>query len=375
MNLQVLLVEDDVDYMGLLKRSLPDAFEKHGVDVTLHEAPTFEIADSLIDDLSRRFDLILSDTFRGEHKNHDVAVKAMIDKYRAGRFCPLVVFSASPRPTELTPQAFVMWADKADAGGIDEAIGRMLDTGVPQIARSLHDELDKLAGTYLWGFLDANWERLVEGKHVEGDGLVRLIRRRAALQLAEINYTPGGRQHLTEVSGHEVYVYPPLNEVHYSLGEVIRKRADHSDIRVILTPHCYLALQIGQPTPRAEFVVTVKTRPVAAVLGEKLSNARAGDEAAFLKKVGTWINPPSHEQVGKPEGRYWYLPHFLEIPHAYCDFLQVESLPYAQMERDYEELAVLTPPFAESLQACYGAFHGSVGIPNVKPSSVARTFS
>jgi hypothetical protein len=299
----------------------------------------------------------------------------MIDKYRAGRFCPLVVFSASPRPPELTHHAFVMWADKADLGGIDKAIGRMLDTGVPQIARTLHDELDKLAGTYLWGFLDNNWDRLMAGRHVEGDSLVRLIRRRAALQLAEVTYTARGRQHLTEISGHEVYVYPPLNEVHYSFGEVIRKRTDQNDIRVIVTPHCYLSIQSGQTAPRADYVVTVKTRPVASVLGEKLKNARAGDPAVFKKKIATWINPPSHEQVGKPEGRYWYLPQFLDIPHLYCDFLQVESLPHAQLENEYEELAVLTPPFAESLQACYGAFHGSVGIPPIQPTSVAQTFS
>jgi hypothetical protein len=375
MKLQVLLVEDDPEYMALLKRSLPEVFNQRQLEATLHEAATFEVANTMIDDPSRRFDLILSDTFRGEHKYHDVAVMAMIAKYKAGRFSPLVVFSASPRPQELTLQPFVMWADKAEPKGIDTAIGKMLDTGVPQIARTLHDELDKLAGTYLWGFLDANWDRLVAGQLIDRDSLERLIRRRAALQLAEITYTPGGWQHLTEVNGHEVYVYPPVNQVRYSLGEVIRKRTDSNDIRVILTPHCYLNILGEQTVPRADFVVTVKTRPVASVLGEKLNNARTAGQDTLLKKIQTWINPPSHEQVGKPEGRYWYLPKFLDIPHLYCDFLQLESLPYAQLEADYEELAVLTPPFAESLQACYGAFHGSVGIPPIKPASVAATFS
>jgi hypothetical protein len=375
MNLQVLLVEDDPDYMAALKRDLPEVFRECGVTADLHAVESFDTANAMIDDPSRRFDLILSDTYKGEYTHINAAAVEMVRKYRAGRFCPLIVFSASTRPPELSPKAFVIWADKAEPDGIKKAIQQMLATSVPQIARALHEELDKLAGTYLWGFLDDNWDRLVAGQHVEGDSLVRLIRRRAALQLAEITYTPSGPQHLTEVSGHEVYVYPPLNEIHYSLGEVIRKRADLNDIRVILTPHCYLALQRGQAMPRADFVVTVKARPVAGVLGDKLTTAKAGDPVAFLKKVGTWINPPSHEQVGKPEGRYWYLPQFLDIPHLYCDFLQVESIPYAQLEQEYEELAVLTPPFAESLQACYGAFHGSVGIPNVKPSSVVRTFS
>ena len=98
---------------------------------------------------------------------------------------------------------------------------------------------------------------------------------------------------------------------------------------------------------------------------------RARRSRANDRKPAHKPSPPYHEEVGRPEGRYWYLPHFLEIPHLYCDFLQVESIPYRQMEEEYEELAVLSPPFAESLQACYGAFHGSVGIPNVMPASVA----
>lgn len=373
MKLQILLVEDDPEYMTLLKRDLPEVFKSRGVPADFHEAPTFEAADAMVDDPSRRFDLILSDTFRGEHKAHDAAVIAMINKYQAGRFCPLIVFSASAKPPELTARSFVMWADKTEDGGIERAIGEMLDTRVPQIARELHDDLDKLAGTYLWEFLDVNWSRLVKGGHVEGEGLVRLIRRRAALQLAEIAYSPKGPQHVGDVSGHEVYVYPPLNDLHFSLGEVVRKKNDPGDVRVILTPHCYLALQPGQNAPRAEFVVTVKTVPVELVLGKELEKiAKAKEEVNRLELIRRWITPPP--QVGKPAGRYWYLPHFLDVPNLYCDFLQVESVPYNRLEDEYVEIAVLAPPFAESLQACYGAFHGSVGIPNVRPASVAGSF-
>jgi hypothetical protein len=375
MRLQVLLVEDEPVDMAAYLRDLPRVFVECGHEADFHSAETFERAAALIDDRSRRFDLILSDTYRGPLAQHDAAVIDMVNKYRGSRFCPLVVFSASAKPAELRDGAFVVWAEKAVPQGIENAIRQLLRTGIPQIARLLHDELDRLAGSYLWEFLEANWSRLESGGHIEENALTRLIRRRAALQLAEINFTERGPQPVSEVNGLEVYMYPPLNSQHFSLGEVVRKKADPSDIRVILTPHCYLVIQPGQEAPRADFVVTVKTVPVARVLGVKLQNARAGARPALLSKIRTWITPPSHEQVGKPEGRFWYLPQFLDIPHLYCDFLQVESLPYNQLENEYDELAVLSPPFAESLQACYGAFHGWVGIPNVRPDSVAGSFS
>jgi hypothetical protein len=81
-------------------------------------------------------------------------------------------------------------------------------------------------------------------------------------------------------------------------------------------------------------------------------------------------SPIRHNDARKPEDRYWYLPAFLEIPHLYCDFLQVDSVPYAELVRDFESIAVLTPPFAESLQACWTAFDAAVGLPAFAAGSV-----
>src|SRR5262249_37635272 len=140
MNLQVLVVEDEVADMKALLRDLPPVFQKAGVDATLHPATTFEEATALIADPHRRYDLILSDTYRGEQKKGDAAVLDMVATYRAGRFCPLVVFSASARPDALRIGAFVMWADKTEPQGIEKTVARMLTTGIPQAARQLHDE-------------------------------------------------------------------------------------------------------------------------------------------------------------------------------------------------------------------------------------------
>jgi CheY-like chemotaxis protein len=370
MSLQVLLVEDNVDDMRMYLRDLPAVFEKAREQAKIHPADTFEKAAEFIADRSRRFDLILSDTYRGSLKKRDVAVLEMVEQYRKGRFCPLIVFSASARPDQLQAGAFVMWADKTEPEGVEKAILRMLSTGVPQTARKLHDELDLTAGNYLWDFLEKNWERLEKGGHIKADVLVRLIRRRAALQLAEIDATEAVPRRVSTVSGLEFYMYPPLGAAH-RLGEVIRNKNNDKDIRVVMTPHCFLAIQPGKVTPRADFVQTIRTVSAKTLLGEdKLKKLKERDRAVRDKKLVSLVVPPSGQEVGLPEGRYWYLPAFLEIPHLYCDFMQVESVPYDKLEAEFEPLAVLSPPYAESLQACYGAFYGSVGIPNVNAASI-----
>jgi len=372
MDLQVLLVEDDPDDMRSFLRDFPSLFAELGIDAKLHAVDSFEEANRLIDDRSRRFDLILSDTYRGEQKKGDAAVIDMVNRYRGSRFCPLVVFSASAKPDELMLGAFVVWAEKAESGGIEKAIKHMLLTGIPQAARQLHDELDRLAGSYLWEFLEKRWKQLEEGGHIQSDILSRLIRRRAALQLAEMTAAEGTFAPVTSVHGLEFYMYPPINRSRYSLGEVIRSKRDRDDIRVILTPHCFLVIQPGKERPRAEFVTTIKAVGAASVLGgKKIQTVKdLADDEKQHKKLKTWATPPSGQDVGTPDGRYWYLPAFLEIPHLYCDFMQVHSLPYGQSREEYESLAVLAPPYAESLQACYGSFHGSVGIPSINPASI-----
>lgn len=370
MRLQVLLVDDEPADLQTFVRDFPVVFEEAGISVDIHPVGSFDEAFKLSLDPSRRFDLILSDTYAGKQSMHDAAVIELVNSYRGVRFCPIVVFSASSKPEGLELGDFVVWSDKSKAGEIENAIRDMLETGVPQAARGLHDDLDQLAGNYLWSFLDKNWDELKQGGHVEPEALGRMIRRRAALQLAELTYTETGSEPLKEVHGIEFYAYPPLNSSQYSLGEIIQNKTEPSDIRVILTPHCYLTIQKDQTKPRATFVKTIKAVPAGTLLSqEKRTNTKANELETRHKKLRSFVTPPSKIEIGSPAGRYWYLPALLEIPHLYCDFMQVNSVVYRELGENYKSLAVLSPPYSESLQACYVAFHAAVGIPNIAPAS------
>jgi|SRR5579862_2068923 len=367
--LQVLLVEDEQRDREAYMRDLPLVFKSAGVPAQIHPVSDFDEAKRLASDPSRRYDLILSDTYRGDQQRGDAAVIDLVNGYRGTRFCPLIVFSASSKPDALEISPFVAWADKASSGGIETAIRAMLKTGVPQAARALHDELDRLAGSYLWAFLERNWGKLESGGHVEPAALARLVRRRAAFQLAEVADVGGQPVAVDEVHGLEFYLYPPIDSTRLSLGSVLRRKNSTADIRVILTPHCYLVTQPGKPGPRADFVRLVKALPVASVLGDekvKKLSSLVGDERN--EKYRRLTGAPC-QGVGVPEGRYWYLPAFLEIPHSFCDFLQIDSLSYGAVLSEFEQIAVLTPPYAESLQGCALSFDASVGIPNLASDS------
>ena len=74
----------------------------------------------------------------------------------------------------------------------------------------------------------------------------------------------------------------------------------------------------------------------------------------------------SPADLGQPNGRYWFLPKFLNMPDLYCDFLQIESLPFDTIESEYKRFAVLDTPFAEALQSCFTRFYSAVGLPGLQ---------
>lgn len=369
MELNVLLVEDDPKDLEQYTRDLPDVFKANGIDVTIDAMSKFEDAYDAIKNPHIRYDLVISDTYRGDHKNHDAAVMDMIAEYKKGKFCPIIVYSSGTCPAELESTAFVNWVGKIDFKDITNAITEILDLGVPQLAKNLHDEIDNAAGSYLWTFLEDNWQRLTSESNIDSNSLERLIRRRAALKISDL--TPGSETFtaVTNRHGLEYYIYPSLEHDYFSLGDIIINKEDKNNIRVIMTPHCHLFIQQGQQQPRADYVLTIKTISAEEILGEKLMHAKDMGEEDQNKKLKKWANSPAQTDK-KPTGRHWYLPKFLDIPHLYCDFLQIESIKYNELNNTYKKIATLLPPYAEALQECFSSFYGSVGIPKIDPNSI-----
>ena len=184
--LKVLLVEDDSDDLKQFKRDLPDIFDDNDVDVELDPCSDFDEAFQKSASSLLRYDLIVSDVYKGSPEKKDAAAIRIVEEYKSsGRFCPIVIFSSFTCPAGLKTGPFVKWADKGKSGDIERAIKEILQTNVPQAARRLHDDIDQAAGSFLWAFLEDNWDRMNDGKLLDKDTIDRIIRRRAALQIGD----------------------------------------------------------------------------------------------------------------------------------------------------------------------------------------------
>ena len=358
--LEILVVDDDPEVIRQLEALLP---EKLGDDLISYSYETdFDAAVALL--ARQRFDVLISDIYvarDSKHKtpaNADIKARELLAQIRGLRACPVILITDGQLPDEFKGHPFVATLDKGGAKfteDLEDTLGAMLDTGIPRIARKLHEELDRHAGSYLWDFLERNWTRLKEDPNgFDQLALERVVRRRAAFQLARLTDNDGTLQERQDADPCDYYIMPPIGS-HLRLGEILRHR-EQGSFRVVLTPHCHLVIQPNKDRPKADYLLTLKTVAARDLLKDK----PWGKDPASKMRSRSAI--PARD-VGLPEERYCFLPGFLDVPDLYCDLMQTEAVAYDEIGTTWERVAALDTPFAEALQSSFAKLFGAVGLP------------
>ena len=304
--LNVLLVDDDAESLDLLMKTLPPDIE--GTTIRWEPCGNFDVALERITE--RRFDIVVTDVYVDQvgHAKEPVTSDArgtrLVDAIRERRFSPVLLITAGVFPPEYQDGPFLKLADKSKDEEITQKLKKLIQTGVPELAHGLHDELDRTSGSYLWGFLESHWEALEAAGLTETSVLDRLLHRRAAVQLGRLVESFGGYAEPDYIEGAEFYLRPELS-TDLRLGQIMQRGDEY---RVVLTPHCHLVVQPGDEEPRADFVLTALALPWREVF-EKLP--LKGTVPERLESLRRRLGSPAG--FGRPSGRYWFLPGFLSM--------------------------------------------------------------
>lgn len=363
MGLSGLVIEDDAQTLAQMLEYLPESIDD--IEFDWEGEGNFEAAIRKL--RFRRYDLVITDVYTlpatgGEPTDEDNQATNIVDAIRKSRMCPLIVYSSRAFQIQQSESPFVVCLAKDTPNDpILTAISSLLNTGIPQIARQLHEELDMMSGPgYLWQFLENNWDAITSSGMCDSTALARLVRKRAALQFSRIDRDAHELREIKHVCAADFYIMPPIAQS-LRLGEIVRSAADNR-YHAILTPHCFLEHQPNAQEPRAEFVLLAECFPFSemAVKVGLQSKLRGSKREENLRKM---LQAPA--RMGTPDGRYWFLPGFLKIPDMLCDLMQIRSVPLSDLQQSYERLAVLDVPFAESLQSCFTRLYSSIGVPPV----------
>ncbi len=374
-----LCVDDDPEQLDQLKKVLPSQVMDYSIiwEFTEH----FTKAKQLLE--TRKYDLVVCDIYvnlpegeRIEAPLEDASGFHLFLKYMARFSLPWVLVSNATAPEGLDEHEgpFLKYVYKPDGPKmLEAAIKDVLSSGIPEVRRSLIEAIEAGTAGYIWGFLKEHLGELQKDPLEKKELLERVIRNRAAVSLGRID--PDQGKEVEDAHPVEFYFYPPIAPGNqYRLGSIIRAY-ENGESRVVLNPHCHLAVQQGKSEPRAELVVTVGT----ALAGELIDmekdarNLLAGAASKRPGKLARLIRPDF--EIGSPNGRFWFLPGLFDIlPNLFCAFLDIQSIPKKAVEKHFEHIATLAPPFAENFQACFQKFFGSVGIANLNAENFMHLY-
>lgn len=351
----VLFIEDDPETIQQAKDWNIQEIGGHPIRWTYTE--DFEEGMSLIG--VQRFDVVVTDIYRDRKSGKkniaqgDAVAPQIVKKIRNTRFSPVVVFSDGTLPEGLVDDPLVAFVDKSSVDfskDFVEALTSLISTGIPGIAKRLHDDIDKFTASYVWNFYLRRQQELPAHLKKDSSYLERIIRHRAALHLNLVE----ADQPRESATSADYYVIPPIRDS-LKLGSILRLKGTE-DYRIVLTPHCHLVTQPGDDKPKADYVLTSKALPATSLTHAEKWKKDAEKNSDRLRRI---IGIPG--QLGKPAGRYCFLPSMLDIPDLYCDLMQTETIPYAEWSSRFEHIADLDSPYAEAIQSSFSRFYSSVG--------------
>ena len=126
---------------------------------------------------------------------------------------------------------------------------------------------------------------------------------------------------------------------------------------VVLTPSCDLEHGKANYVQLAECLQLDDHADVAAWrAGEGNSNERKAAENRVAQIF--------RQQTGGQLDRWLFLPQALDIPDLVVDMQKLRSVPHEEVD-DFERIASLDSPFAESAINRYNRYYGRVGTPDI----------
>ncbi len=374
-----LFVEDEKDQLDQFKKTIHTNFD--GLVIKWEFVESFEEVEAQLE--TKKYDLVVSDIYLNLKETgrqispptKDASGFLMFMEVKQRFSIPWILISnaSAPEGFEKNAGPFFRYVYKPDGPKVlNNTIKEVLESGFPEIRRNFLSAVEMDSANYLWSFLEKNWDDLRQGPFADDEILDRVIRNRAAVSLGKID--PSGESERNDAHSTEFYFYPPISpQNQYRLGSILKDKGDGM-IRVVMNPHCHLAVQPEKKTPRTEWVVTAGTVLASSLIDREKENrnllrGKIGDRP---DKLARFIRPDF--SIGSPSGRYWFLPGFLEIPDVFCDFSDIQSFKINEIEKRFAHIATLSPPFAENLQALFNAFFGSVGIPDLQPEDFMHLY-
>ncbi|TYT26183.1 response regulator [Luteimonas viscosa] len=319
-----------------------------------------------------RFDLVILDLKDDAASNQEsLAGERVFEELKKCRFMPVIFHTGYPHKVKELTSPFVKVVTRSEWEHLRQMIREVLATKLPSLIRHIEEE----QRVFMWESAEKIWINDLDKDNAAD--LVFLLARRLANLLSgdvvrkflEIEGANGAPK-IDTIHAVELYIYPPIS-TDFLFGDIFQKsRNGDAEYYVALTPSC------DHAQDKAEHILLARC--------EKLADTQAGEgaAAALAEKLGI-----SNGVKGKltkyirdnssPVDRFKYLPGTSFLPDLLIDLQALIAVAPEVMTGEpceYERVASLDSPFAESLQAKLVRYMGRIGTPDVDADLALQRF-
>ena len=355
--LRILSVEDEEEQRDILKR----VFSKPIFNKKI-EFKVIDNFESAINEITKNdYHIVILDIYRGKPDDNIDEGEKILRAIQKERFIPIVFYSGNTKNVESLRSQMVGVVTKGKEEGIEylkKEIERLVKSNLPFIRENIHNHLEKELKEYFWNIIHERKNIFRADEEDFSLGYLMLRKFGHSLSKEKIAEILGDNT-LTSEKAHpmQFYIYPTDTNQEFECGEIIKSK-ENNEFFVILTPSC-------------DFIETSKRkRKAERILLVQASSLNTREEYIKYKTKASNTNKNELEKlINSSKGdRYFFLPKtpFIE-ENRVVDFQNKEMVSYESLSepKNYERIAKLDSPFAESMVASFIRYYNRIGFPDI----------
>lgn len=350
-NIKILYVDDDIENFTDLK-DLLEGKTINGCTISIDNELDFEQAVVR----SKNYHLIILDLFKGNAMagGTDKGSKVFND-ICSSIFVPIIFYSANPASVVQLRSQVVGVANKLDdISSLLSEIERLTKHNLPLLKEGVHDFIETEFKKYFW---DTIHQKKAMFKPESDDfSLGYMLLRNMADTLSRDNIRQLlGDSTIKEDKVHpmEFYIYPTDTTKEFQTGEILQHK-DSNSVYVVLTPSCDFIVR-NDNTRKVDYVLLLKTCLLTDTIDYKKYQQ---NKLKYFGNLRDLINS------GRSD-RYFFLPGTPFIENRVIDFQNKEIVTYEQLVTNFERIAKLDSPYAQSMAATYSRYYNRIGFPDI----------
>lgn len=351
---RVLIIEDNEELGADARREIEEAFkDSDAIQPQVLVVTDFDEGFQKVRD--GESDVVVLDVRRDGTASKPEDETAGHTKYleiKKARFVPIIFWTALPEQVsreEMPPLVTVV--TKEDTEKLPGAVRAAVTSHVMTKIEMIEKQVASVLTDYMWNELAPNWTEYTEGTDDVNIAPILLSR------LARIIDDDSERS----FTGHPSfrYVYPPASD-RRAPGDILR--APDNTWWVVLTPACDLA-QHKFDRVLLSHASPLEDHPKYRAWKDEFLSEKNKQKNAEKRGKAKWNNL-RQDVLTSTRGQFYYLPRFRDIPDLVIDLEDVCAVSEKQFA-EYDTIASLSSPFAESLLVQYSHYRGRIGVPDL----------